>query len=91
MSKTPEEMAEVTTMNKQQEKFNQRFPYGRDSWKFAKPSKVFAWYTNSELILESSPTHDAVDIPAEIVEHIYKMGWEDALRAAKDVSSEECL
>ena len=75
-------------MNKQQQYFNRRFPYGRESWKFAKPSKVFAWYTSSELSLASSPSYDAVEIPAEIVEHIYKMGWEDAKSAAIEVTHE---
>lgn len=74
---------------KQQQRFNQRFPYGRGSWKFAKPRQLCSWVTSSELSLASTPTYDTVEIPAEIVEHIYKMGWEDAMRVAKDVISEE--
>ena len=78
-------------MNKQQQHFNQRFPYGRDSWRFAKARQMLSWSIGGELSLDTLPPYDAVEIPAEIVEHIYKMGWEDALRAAKDVISEECL
>ena len=88
MIKTPEQLAEVTTMNKQQQRFNQRFPYGRDSWRFMKPRQPFSWSTSSELSLAFTPTYDTVEIPAEIVEHIYKMGWEDAITAAKEAINE---
>ena len=76
-------------MNKQQQRFNQRFPYGRDSLKFMKPKRSLSVTEIGELELADTPTFDAVDIPAELVEHIYKMGWEDAMRVAKDVISEE--
>lgn len=78
-------------MNKQQQHFNQRFPYGRDSWMFMKSRRPLSVTEIGELSLASTPTYDTVEIPAEIVEHIYKKGWEDALRAAKNVISEECL
>lgn len=78
-------------MNKQQQHFNQRFPYGRDSVKFMKPKRSLPVTEIGELRLSDMPTFDAVEIPAGIVEHIYKMGWEDAIHTARDVISEECL
>lgn len=89
MSKTPKEMAEVTTMNKQQQRFNQRFPYGRDSWRFAKARQMLSWSIGGELSLDTLPPYDAVEIPAEIVEHIYKMGWEDAKSLAREIMTDE--
>ena len=76
-------------MNKQQQKFNQRFPYGKDSWKFAKPRQPFSWSASGELSLASTPPYDAVEIPAEIVEKIYRMGWDDARDAAREVVAHE--
>jgi hypothetical protein len=54
-----------------------------------KPKRSLPVTEIGELELADTPTFDAVEIPAEIVEHIYKMGWEDAMQVAKDVISEE--
>jgi hypothetical protein len=71
-------------MTRQQQRFNQRFPYGRDSWKFARPVRITT-FTGGEFSLAPSPTYDTVEIPAEIVEHIYKMGWGDAMQDIREM------
>ena len=71
-------------MNKQQQRFNQRFPCGRDSWKFARPVRLTS-FTGGEFSFAPTPTCDFVEIPAEIVEHIYKMGWNDAMQVTREV------
>lgn len=76
-------------MNKQQKSYNQRFPYGRDSWRFMKPRKLALWEITGELSLASMSTYDAVEITAEIVEQIYRMGWDDARDAAREVVAHE--
>ncbi len=97
-------------MNKQQKSYNQRFPYGRDSWKFAgqgqrklidtfikgglsaeqfEKALIFSCSMSTELSLEPTPPYNVVEIPAEIVEHIYRMGWDDARDAAREVVAHE--
>lgn len=71
-------------MNKQQRHYNNRYPYGRDSWKFAKSQRLSYYYSPE---LPSIP-NSYVEIPAEIVEKIYKQGWEDAIIAAKEAINE---
>jgi hypothetical protein len=68
--------------------FRNRFPGSRDSWKFVGREPLCSWSCD-ELSITGTAVEQCVDVPEEVIEYIYELGWGDAISAAKEALSDE--
>jgi hypothetical protein len=67
-----------TTEITMKQRFNQRFPDSCDVWTFPRPNRLCCREAD-EIGRKSTSIYHAIEIPAELVEHIYSLGWNDAI------------
>lgn len=74
-------------MDKFEQSFRNLFPPGRVDWVFTRRQPIRSWSCD-ELAVVGTASEEAIKIPDELVERIYRQGWEDAITAAKQALSE---